>query len=202
MTERAVVRVPGKINLQLSVGPLQPDGYHGLATVFQAVSLYDEITISRSEKEGIHITSVGRNEFLPLNNENLAYKAAEIMAKDFELEGGIEISIKKEIPIAGGMAGGSADAGATIVGLDYLFALGLKRDAMEKVGARLGADVPFTISGGTAIGTGRGDQITPVLARGSYNWVLALSSSGLSTDRKSTRLNSSHSSVSRMPSSA
>lgn len=181
MTERAVVRVPGKINLQLSVGPLQPDGYHGLATVFQAVSLYDEITISRSEKEGIHITSVGRNEFLPLNNENLAYKAAEIMAKDFELEGGIEISIKKEIPIAGGMAGGSADAGATIVGLDYLFALGLKRDAMEKVGARLGADVPFTISGGTAIGTGRGDQITPVLARGSYNWVLALSSSGLST---------------------
>ena len=181
MTERAVVRVPGKINLQLSVGPLQPDGYHGLATVFQAVSLYDEITILRSEKEGIHITSVGRNEFLPLNNENLAYKAAEIMAKDFELEGGIEISIKKEIPIAGGMAGGSADAGATIVGLDYLFALGLKRDAMEKVGARLGADVPFTISGGTAIGTGRGDQITPVLARGSYNWVLALSSSGLST---------------------
>lgn len=181
MTERAVVRVPGKINLQLSVGPLQSDGYHGLATVFQAVSLYDEITISRSDSEGIRISSEGRHEFLPLNSENLAYKAAEIMMKEFELESGLDLSIKKEIPIAGGMAGGSADAGATIVGIDYLFSLGLKRDAMEQIGARLGADVPFTISGGTAIGTGRGDQITPVLSRGSYNWVLALSSAGLST---------------------
>lgn len=181
MTERAVVRVPGKINLQLSVGPLQSDGYHGLATVFQAVSLYDEITISRSDSEGIRISSEGRHEFLPLNSENLAYKAAEIMMKEFELESGLNLTIKKEIPIAGGMAGGSADAGATIVGIDHLFSLGLKRDAMEQIGARLGADVPFTISGGTAIGTGRGDQITPVLSRGSYNWVLALSSAGLST---------------------
>ena len=104
-----------------------------------------------------------------------------MMIKEFELEGGIEISIKKEIPISGGMAGGSADAGATIVGIDHLFSLGMKRDAMERLGSTLGADVPFTISGGTAIGTGRGDQITPVLARGTYNWVLALSSSGLST---------------------
>ena len=181
MTERAVVRVPGKINLQLSVGPLQSDGYHGLATVFQAVSLYDEITISRSDSEGIRISSEGRHEFLPLNSENLAYKATEIMMKEFELESGLDLTIKKEIPIAGGMAGGSADAGATIVGIDHLFSLGLKRDAMEQIGARLGADVPFTISGGTAIGTGRGDQITPVLSRGSYNWVLALSSAGLST---------------------
>ena len=181
MSERAVVRVPGKINLQLSVGPLQADGYHGLATIFQAVSLYDEVKISRSDEEGIRISAEGRHEFLPLNQENLAYKAAAMMIKEFELESGIEISIKKEIPISGGMAGGSADAGATIVGIDYLFSLGMKRDAMERLGATLGADVPFTISGGTAIGTGRGDQITPVLARGTYNWVLALSSSGLST---------------------
>ena len=181
MSERAVVRVPGKINLQLSVGPLQADGYHGLATIFQAVSLYDEVKISRSDEEGIRISAEGRHEFLPLNQENLAYKAAAMMMKEFELKGGIEISIKKEIPISGGMAGGSADAGATIVGIDHLFSLGMKRDAMERLGATLGADVPFTISGGTAIGTGRGDQITPVLARGTYNWVLALSSSGLST---------------------
>ena len=181
MSERAVVRVPGKINLQLSVGPLQADGYHGLATIFQAVSLYDEVKISRSDEEGIRISAEGRHEFLPLNQENLAYKAAAMMIKEFELESGIEISIKKEIPISGGMAGGSADAGATIVGIDHLFSLGMKRDAMERLGATLGADVPFTISGGTAIGTGRGDQITPVLARGTYNWVLALSSSGLST---------------------
>jgi len=181
MLERAVIRVPGKINLQLSVGPLQSDGYHGLATIFQAVSLYDELTISRSDEDGIRIAAEGRNEFLPLNQENLAYKAAALMFKEFELEGGVDISIKKEIPISGGMAGGSANAGATIVGIDYLFSLGMKRDAMERIGSKLGADVPFTISGGTAIGTGHGDQITPVLARGNYNWVLALSSSGLST---------------------
>jgi 4-diphosphocytidyl-2-C-methyl-D-erythritol kinase len=181
VSERVVVRVPGKINLQLSVGPLQSDGYHGLATVFQAVSLYDELKIKISDEPGIRITSEGRNEFLPLNKDNLAYKAAELMAKKYELDAGFDIAIKKEIPISGGMAGGSADAGATIVALDSLFSLGLKRDVMEQIGAELGADVPFTISGGTAIGTGRGDRITPVLARGSYFWVLALSSSGLST---------------------
>jgi 4-diphosphocytidyl-2-C-methyl-D-erythritol kinase len=101
--------------------------------------------------------------------------------KKFEITDGLEITLTKEIPIAGGMAGGSADAGATIVAIDSLFGLGLKRNDMERIGAELGADIPFTISGGTAIGTGRGDQITPVLSRGSYNWVLALSSSGLST---------------------
>ncbi len=103
------------------------------------------------------------------------------MAKKFDISDGIEITLNKEIPIAGGMAGGSADAGATIVGIDALFSLGLKRNEMEKIGSELGADIPFTISGGTAIGTGRGDQITPVLSRGSYSWVLALSSAGLST---------------------
>lgn len=181
MSERVVVRVPGKINLQLSVGPLQSDGYHGLATVFQAVALYDELKVSLSDEPGIRISTEGRNEFLPLNQDNLAYKAAALMLKTYELDTGIDIAIKKEIPISGGMAGGSADAGATIVAIDSLFSLGLKRDAMEQVGSQLGADVPFTISGGTAIGTGRGDRITPVLARGSYYWVLALSSSGLST---------------------
>ena len=131
VSERVVVRVPGKINLQLSVGPLQSDGYHGLATVFQAVSLYDELKIKVSDDPGIRITSEGRNEFLPLNKDNLAYKAAELMAKKFELDAGFDIAIKKEIPISGGMAGGSADAGATIVALDSLFSLGLKRDVME-----------------------------------------------------------------------
>jgi 4-diphosphocytidyl-2-C-methyl-D-erythritol kinase len=103
------------------------------------------------------------------------------MAKKFDISDGMEITLSKEIPIAGGMAGGSADAGATIVGIDALFSLGLKRNEMEKIGSELGADIPFTISGGNAIGTGRGDHITPVLSRGSYSWVLALSHSGLST---------------------
>lgn len=179
MTSEVTVRVPGKINLQLSVGPLQRDGYHELATVFQSVSLFDEITLSEID-QGIEITTDSKSN-IPLDKENLAYKAAEIMKKKFDIETGLAIKIKKEIPIAGGMAGGSADAGGTIVAIDSLFSLGLKRDEMERIGSELGADVPFTIAGGTAIGTGRGDQIAPVLSRGSYNWVLALSSSGLST---------------------
>lgn len=179
MTNQVAVRVPGKINLQLSVGPLQRDGYHELATVFQSVSLFDEVTVSQIES-GIEITSDSKSN-IPLDKENLAFRAAEIMCKKFDIETGLAIKIKKEIPVAGGMAGGSADAGGAIVAIDSLFSLGLKRNEMERIGAELGADVPFTIAGGTAIGTGRGDQIAPVLSRGSYNWVLALSTSGLST---------------------
>jgi 4-diphosphocytidyl-2-C-methyl-D-erythritol kinase len=180
MTNQVSVRVPGKINLQLSVGPLQRDGYHELATVFQSVSLFDELTISETDAQGIEIAATGKSS-MPLNGENLAHKAAELMCKKFDIGSGLLIKIKKEIPIAGGMAGGSANAGATIVGIDSLFSLGLTRDEMERIGSEIGADVPFTISGGTAIGIGRGDQVTPVLSRGSYNWVLALSTSGLST---------------------
>jgi len=182
MPSHVVARVPGKINLQLSVGPLQRDGYHPVATVFQAVSIFDDVKVSLSSRAGITILSGGKpSDYLPLDKNNLAYKAAELMTKKFDITDGLEITLTKEIPIAGGMAGGSADAGATIVAIDSLFGLGLKRNDMERIGAELGADIPFTISGGTAIGTGRGDQITPVLSRGSYNWVLALSSSGLST---------------------
>ncbi|MBM3742987.1 MAG: 4-(cytidine 5'-diphospho)-2-C-methyl-D-erythritol kinase [Actinobacteria bacterium] len=180
MTDRAVVRVPGKINLQLSVGPLQKDGYHESATVFQSVSLFDELVVSPSESGSITIDCGGKAG-IPEGRENLAFRAAELMLDRFDIESGVAIKIKKEIPIAGGMAGGSANAGATIVGIDSLFSLGLSRNKMEKLGAELGADVPFTISGGTAIGTGRGDRITPVLSRGTYHWVLALSTSGLST---------------------
>ena len=180
MANQVTVRVPGKINLQLSVGPLQSDGYHELATVFQSVSLFDEIQVTEIEPAEIRIESEGKVA-IPLGKENLAYRAAELMRNRFEIESGLTIKIKKEIPMAGGMAGGSADAGGTIVAIDSLFSLGLSRTEMEEIGSELGADVPFTISGGTAIGTGRGDQITPVLSRGTYNWVLALSSSGLST---------------------
>ena len=182
MPSYVVTRAPGKINLQLSVGPLQADGYHPVATVFQAVSLFDDVRISFADKSGISLKASGKvSDLLPLDKNNLAFKAAELMCKKFEITDGLEITLTKEIPIAGGMAGGSADAGATIVGIDALFGLGLNRSEMEKIGSELGADIPFTISGGTAIGTGRGDQITPVLSRGNYNWVLALSSSGLST---------------------
>jgi 4-diphosphocytidyl-2-C-methyl-D-erythritol kinase len=182
MAGNVKVRVPGKVNLQLSVGPLESDGYHRVATVFQSLSIFDEVTVSFSDRPGISITATGKGaEALPTDSSNLAYRAAELIAKKFEITEGLSINIAKEIPIAGGMAGGSADAGATIVALDSLLSLGMSRTELEKLGSQIGADVPFTISGGTAIGIGRGDQITPVLSRGQYFWVLALSSTGLST---------------------
>lgn len=184
MRSRGVVaRVPAKVNLQLSVGPLGSDGFHEVTTVFQAISLFDDVTVATApDGEGIKISISGQTSSgVPTDNSNLAVKAAELMIKNYDLPTDLIIKLKKEIPVAGGMAGGSADAAGVIVGLDSLFELGLSRDEMEIVGSKIGSDVPFSICGGVAIGTGRGDQITPALAKGSYNWVLALSGQGLST---------------------
>lgn len=184
MRSRGVVaRVPAKVNLQLSVGPLGGDGFHEVTTVFQAISLFDDVTVATApDGEGIKISISGQTSSgVPTDNSNLAVKAAELMIKNYDLPTDLIIKLKKEIPVAGGMAGGSADAAGVIVGLDSLFELGLSRDEMEIVGSKIGSDVPFSICGGVAIGTGRGDQITPALAKGSYNWVLALSGQGLST---------------------
>ncbi len=178
-----VVRVPGKVNLQLSVGPLQADGYHEVTTVFQAISIYDDVTVKFAEPgSGILLQVSGSTaQGVPTDSTNLAYRAAQLMIDRHDLDSDISIFIKKEIPVAGGMAGGSADAAAVIVAFDALYELGLSRDGMEKIGAELGSDVPFSITGGIAIGRGRGDHLTPVLARGSYNWVMAMAPQGLST---------------------
>ena len=184
MRSRGVVaRVPAKVNLQLSVGPLGSDGFHEVTTVFQAISLFDDVTVATApEGDGIKISITGNTSSgVPADSSNLAVKAAELMIKNYDLPADLIIKLKKEIPVAGGMAGGSADAAGVIVGLDSLFELGLSRDEMEIVGSKIGSDVPFSICGGVAIGTGRGDQITPALSKGSYNWVLALSGQGLST---------------------
>ena len=184
MRSRGVVaRVPAKVNLQLSVGPLGSDGFHEVTTVFQAISLFDDVTVATApDGDGINISISGQTSSgVPVDSSNLAVKAAELMIKNYDLPSDLIIKLKKEIPVAGGMAGGSADAAGVIVGLDSLFELGLSRDEMEIVGSKIGSDVPFSICGGVAIGTGRGDQITPALSKGSYNWVLALSGQGLST---------------------
>ncbi len=184
MRSRGVTaRVPAKVNLQLSVGPLGADGFHEVTTVFQAISLFDDVTVATAAKgEGVKISITGQTSGgVPADNSNLAVKAAQLMIKNYDLPEDLVIKLKKEIPVAGGMAGGSADAAGVIVGLDSLFELGLSRDVMESVGSKIGSDVPFSICGGVAIGTGRGDQITPALAKGSYNWVLALSGQGLAT---------------------
>ena len=184
MRSRGVIaRVPAKINLQLAVGPLGADGFHEVTTVFQAISLFDDVTVATApENNGISIQITGQTSTgVPSDSSNLAVKAATLMIKKYDLPNDLSIKLKKEIPVAGGMAGGSADAAGVIVGLDSLFELGLSRDEMEMVGSKIGADVPFSICGGVAIGTGRGDQITPALFKGSYNWVLALSGQGLAT---------------------
>lgn len=178
-----VVRVPGKINLQLSVGPKEEDGYHGIVTVFQSISLYDDVTVTKEEiGTGLSLNVNGDHVHgVPTDESNLAWRAAVLMCQKHELPADLRIDIKKSIPVAGGMAGGSADAAATIVAIDALFSLGQTREELHEVAAQLGSDVPFMLSGGTAVGRGRGDQVTAALSRGTYHWVLALSTVGLST---------------------
>ena len=177
------VRVPAKVNLQLSVGPREADGFHNLVTVFQAISIFDDVTVTFSPpKSGLSISITGDQKHgVPADDSNLAIKAIALIAKEYDLEIDAHVEIKKLIPVAGGMAGGSADAAAAIVAIDYLYSLGMSREEMAEIAAQLGSDVPFMLSGGTAIGTGHGDQLTAALSRGTYHWVLALSSIGLST---------------------
>ena len=177
------VRVPAKINLQLSVGPRESDGYHQLVTVFQAISIFDDVAIKIGEQgTGVKLTVSGDQiHGVPTDSSNLVVKAVELIADKFEIDIDVSIDIKKSIPVAGGMAGGSADAAATIVAIDELYSLDMTREEMHVIASQLGSDVPFLLSGGTAIGQGRGDQLTAALSRGTYHWVLALSSVGLST---------------------
>ena len=177
------MRVPAKVNLQLAVGPREADGFHNLVTVFQAISIYDDVTITKTTPgSGITIAITGDHTHgVPADSTNLAVRAAQLIADDYDFAVDIHIDVVKSIPVAGGMAGGSADAAAVIVGLNDLFNLEMSREEMLEFGAQLGSDVPFMITGGTAIGQGRGDQLTAALSRGTYHWVLALSTVGLST---------------------
>jgi 4-diphosphocytidyl-2-C-methyl-D-erythritol kinase len=177
------VRVPAKVNLQLSVGPRESDGYHQLVTVFQAISIFDDVTIKIGEQgSGVNLTVSGDQVHgVPTDSSNLVVKAVELIAEKFELDIDVSIDVKKSIPVAGGMAGGSADAAAAIVAIDELYSIEMTREEMHSIASQLGSDVPFLLSGGTAIGQGRGDQLTAALSRGTYHWVLALSSVGLST---------------------
>ena len=174
------VQVPAKVNLQLSVGPKEADGYHEIVTLFQAISIFDTIKISASDKFELTLKGDYTNG-VPLDNSNLVYKAVELMVEKFGIDKNLAIEIDKSIPVAGGMAGGSADAAATLLAIDGLYGLNLSKDELSEVARDLGSDVPFMLHGGTAVGRGRGDQITPALSRGNYHWVIAVSSSGLST---------------------
>lgn len=179
----ATVRVPAKINLCLGVGPVRDDGFHPLATVYQALDLYDEVRLTATDDAivAVSVHSDGEDADVPLGDDNIAVRAAELLRSDHPQAGGVDLSIRKVIPVAGGMAGGSADAAATLVGCNEVWGLGLSKLELEPYAAELGSDVPFLLHGGNAVGGGRGETVSPVLARGSYHWVIAVADEGLST---------------------
>ena len=181
-TGSVTVRVPGKVNLFLGVGDLRDDGYHELTTVFHAVSLFDEITVRNADVLSLEVSGEGVEE-LPTDQRNLAWRAAELLADHVGRAPDVAISVEKSIPVAGGMAGGSADAAAVLVAINALWELGVPRRDLHTLAAELGSDVPFALHGGTALGTGRGEQLATVLARNTFHWVLAFGKRGLSTPK-------------------
>jgi len=199
------VRVPAKINLQLAVGPLRPDGYHGLVTVFHAVSLFDEVTVAPAAADSVAVSGEGTG-IVPEDGDNLALRAVRALRTAVAERGpalgsaalgspafgsagagageadGVSVTLAKRIPVAGGMAGGSADAAAALVACNELWGTGLSLEELCALAGEVGSDVAFAVLGGTAVGQGRGEQLTPALAApATYHWVLALADGHLST---------------------
>jgi 4-diphosphocytidyl-2-C-methyl-D-erythritol kinase len=186
-TGSVTVRVPGKVNLYLAVGNRRKDGYHELTTVFQAVSLLDEVTVRNADVLSLELVGEGADK-LPTDERNLAWQAAELMAEHVGRAPDVSIMIDKSIPVAGGMAGGSADAAAVLVAMNSLWELNVPRRDLRMLAARLGSDVPFALHGGTALGTGRGEELATVLSRSSFHWVFAFADSELLTPAVFTEL--------------
>ncbi|WP_405561473.1 4-(cytidine 5'-diphospho)-2-C-methyl-D-erythritol kinase [Streptomyces sp. NBC_01180] len=179
-TAGVTVRVPAKVNVQLAVGGARPDGYHDLANVFLAVSLYDEVTVVPADTLRITCTGPGA-DLVPRDRTNLAARAAELLATRRGIEPHVHIHIAKDIPVAGGMAGGSADGAGALLACDALWSTGASRDELLGMCAELGSDVPFSLVGGAALGTGRGERLTPLELGGAFHWVFAMADGGLST---------------------
>ena len=180
MRSAVTVTVPAKVNLQLGVGPLRADGYHELVTIFHAVDLVDRVVARTGD--GISLRVHGEDsESVPADETNLAWRAVVAVADYADVAADVELEIAKAIPVAGGMAGGSADAAATLIACDALWGTNLDREELHHLAATLGSDVPFALVGGTAIGMGRGEQLTPVLTRGTFHWAFAIADCGLST---------------------
>ena len=179
---------PGKINVAMHVGPFRDDGYHDVATVYQAVSLVEEVTATETDDITVSFSGPIDSSHISLGESNLAIRAARAVADEAGITAGVRLEIVKNVPIAGGMGGGSADAAATLVAVNALWQTNLDATTLHRLAADLGADVPFALHGGTAIGTGRGDVITPVLSQGHFEWVLVSSDGGLSTPEVYRRL--------------
>jgi 4-diphosphocytidyl-2-C-methyl-D-erythritol kinase len=179
------VRVPAKLNLQLGVGPPRADGYHDLVTVFHAVSLFDQVTVEPAGRDGVTVTGEGADR-VPADQDNLAMRAVAALraaVRDRRTgPGSVHVTIAKRIPVAAGLAGGSADAAAALVACNELWGGGLTQRQLREIAATVGSDVAFALLGGTAVGRGRGEQLTPALAPATqYHWVLAFADGQLST---------------------
>ena len=174
------VRVPAKLNLELVVGAERPDGFHDLATVYQAVSLYDDVTALPGDHLTVSVEGEGVDQ-VPADSSNLALVAAKVLADHLGIEPRAHLHIHKSIPVAAGLAGGSADAAGALLALDRLWDAHLDREVLVDLAAQIGSDVPFALVGNTALGLGRGEKLTPVLARGHFHWVFAFSAEGLAT---------------------
>jgi 4-diphosphocytidyl-2-C-methyl-D-erythritol kinase len=178
------VRVPAKLNLQLAVGPRRADGYHDLVTVFHAVSLFDEVTVVPSGQDGVEVSGEGADR-IPGGRDNLALRAVAALRSAMPGRAdlaGVHVTIFKRIPVAAGLAGGSADAAAALVACNELWGGGVSQAQLVEVAAKVGSDVAFALLGGTAVGRGRGERLTPALAPATpYHWVLAFADGYLST---------------------
>ncbi len=183
LDEAVRVQVPGKVNLNLSVGPRRADGYHELVTLFMAVSLYDHVTATPARRGRLTLEVSGDSVgAVPTDMTNLALKAADLLrARHGSPDLGAHLTIEKRIPVAGGMAGGSADGAAALLACSTLWGLDVSQAELLDLAAELGSDVPFALMGGCALGTGRGEKLAPALCKGSYEWVFALSHGTVST---------------------
>lgn len=187
---------PGKVNMSLRVGPRRDDGYHDVATLYFAVSLHEEVTAAPRRDSAITVSLSERSAFtevqqqvqgetvtaaIPLDERNLAHQAAQKLRERLGITSGVDLTITKNVPVAGGMGGGSADAAAALVACSALWGAGLSKEQLAEVGAELGADVPFAILGGAAVGQGVGDELSPLLTRGELHLVIVPATTGLST---------------------
>ncbi len=180
------VRAPAKVNLHLGVGRPRPDGFHPLATVFHAVGLYDDLVVTSADTWRLTTSAAGHidTDEVPTGATNIVHRAATMLrerAADRVAGRSAHVHVAKEIPVAGGMAGGSADAAAALVALDRLWGLGTCDEDLLALAAELGSDVPFSLVGGTALGRGRGELLDPVADEGPWWWVVVPAAEGLST---------------------
>lgn len=185
MVRSVTAHAPGKVNIQLSVGAVRADGFHPLASVFHAVALHEEVTVAQGDPgSGIVIDEVTgpQADEVPRDGTNLVWRAATRLAEELGRPSpDLRLRIAKGVPVAGGMAGGSADAAAALLALNHLWGSPLERPALARVALDLGSDVPFSLMGGTALGLGRGEQLSPLMVRGTFRWVFATATQGLST---------------------